>query len=1591
MPDSSQFVSQFCALCVKNWLILFKHPFASLSLFRCLIGPIAIGILLAYSPSFTSKPDIGGLGSMVPIRALADTFDARGIMLWSDDTNSTTTGFTANDVVARMTAGFSSKQLAAFQKVTTDEIAGRCVENPNGKSRCFAAVTFDQLPARGNNKTINYTIRVDESTSFVDIKGHNSDYEVRVLPVQWAVESAIIEIQTGTKPPTPLEWPFIRTPTAAPLTRVAPDFLKRVGFLLQLPFYICLIGIAYHIPGAATAERTVGLTSHMKAMGLSDTARVLSWHLSLSLAYLPAWLVLSIVWKVKLFTFTSYGLILALCLLTGFATASFSMFIMAPFGKSPSLAAILSTLCCLVPVTITMFWTSINPTAAAILTFFFPTFFFGWTFVAIVNFETFLLPASLTEQTLQDFPPPTILPMLIAVIISIFFWPVAGALIERWRFDPWNPFGSRAPLCGRRTKDQKAHAHPPGTAISIRGLEKSFQTSVFRRKSGIVTAVQDLTLDIPEHGIFALLGANGAGKSTLMAVLGGLTGRTHGTVLYGDGVLEPARGSVGIVPQKNVLFDELSCLQTLRVWREIKTAGNPGAPRESDADLEGLLRDCDLAEKIHYPSGKLSGGQKRKLQLAIGLVGGSSIVLVDEATSGVDPISRRAIWKTLAAVKDSRAIVFTTHFLDEADLLADYIAVLASPGKLVAHGTSISLKSTRGEGYKLRITFNAETAMTGIPESYVLKFVQRIAPATYATVTGPRERVFHLKTTDLHVVKKVLEDVDKEKARMQISSYSVSAASIEDIFLELMDAEDKNEDPDNIAETGGSAERRTHEKVELTTGVQRSVLGQALTICYKRLLIIRRSWLAPLLALTFVIIPSVIPLKFLATDGNKCDVINQDFGGDSLYLATSPLQFFFGREDFGPALFPPDALAPLNISGVLTNTSIPFTSNTSFVEYISRNFTSILTPGLSIDLDTGAALLSWNAYETLSAATFLNAASNLLLNHALNSTGAGTGYTTPLLITPTIGTFASKSLGDLTPLAWAAVFSAAMAVFPGFFALYVARERRSEVQAMQFSNGLSNPAGLWLGHLMFDAMATTFAATLLVIVWAGMYAFFFHGLVYLWLVVVLYGIASILYAYLFTLYFKSPIGAWAAIAVWHVILFLLYTVAYFLARTYGDAVETQSLYAVIHFTVGLVSPLPSLVRASFIATNLFSLLCVGEVVTGPSLYGDIMHYGGPILYLIIQPLIYFGILVYADSFSLVRSTLIRLRTKRLTRNSLTSTENIRLTSTAGMGGKDVALRVRDVSKSFGAFNAVEDVSFNVSKDTIFALLGPNGAGKTTTFNMIRGDMTPDSGEIFVNGHSVVANTKAARFSLGVCPQFTAIDAQLSVRQHLRVYARLKGLQGGAQVDKNVDAVMRVMGLRVYADRLANKLSGGNQRKLALAIALIGNPSVVLVDEFSTGVDAKMKRDMWSTLKHVAPGKAFVITTHSMEEASTLASDVGIISQRLLAVDSTDALMARYARYLVHFPGRTREDIVRAQEVMARIPGARLCDDVATRFEVPVGSGTAEGVPSLAALFGLLADAGVGEYAVGEASLESVFMQVIRDNDSRPNGHGKKFA
>ncbi|KAG9094469.1 hypothetical protein FS749_012405, partial [Ceratobasidium sp. UAMH 11750] len=427
------------------------------------------------------------------------------------------------------------------------------------------------------------------------------------------------------------------------------------------------------------------------------------------------------------------------------------------------------------------------------------------------------------------------------------------------------------------------------------------------------------------------------------------------------------------------------------------------------------------------------------------------------------------------------------------------------------------------------------------------------------------------------------------------------------------------------------------------------------------------------------------------------------------------------------------------------------------------------------------------------------------------------------------------------------------------------------------------------------------------------------------------------------------------------------------------------------YTISLVSPVASVVRAAFVSVNLFSILCDGLGNYSPSSPSRINKFGGPIVYLIGWILILFALLMWIEYGKPLPKWLRFWRSTVATESDAERTAaqhsafgaEVKAEAERVKDSKD-ALRVLNVTKTFpGRFTAVDDVSFGVDNET-FAMLGPNGAGKTTTFNIIRGDMRPTRGDVMISGVSVVDELAAARVSLGVTPQFSAADSQLTVREHMMIYGSLKGLRG-ENLKQNVELLMEATTLSQYSDRLASKLSGGNARKLSLALALIGNPRVLLIDEYSTGIDPATKRAMWKTLRRVSSGKAVVITTHSMEEASALASKVGILSKRMLAVGTPHSLVSHFPTYEVHFTARTPSETSRARALMSRFPGSRKADDVATRYEVPIGQ------TSLASLFNTLSgnearERGIGEdsdleYTVERLGLESVFLKVIREHDA----------
>ncbi|KAJ3158551.1 ATP-binding cassette sub- A member 5 [Geranomyces michiganensis] len=207
--------------------------------------------------------------------------------------------------------------------------------------------------------------------------------------------------------------------------------------------------------------------------------------------------------------------------------------------------------------------------------------------------------------------------------------------------------------------------------------------------------------------------------------------------------------------------------------------------------------------------------------------------------------------------------------------------------------------------------------------------------------------------------------------------------------------------------------------------------------------------------------------------------------------------------------------------------------------------------------------------------------------------------------------------------------------------------------------------------------------------------------------------------------------------------------------------------------------------------------------------------------------------------------------------------------------------------------AVECACWGVKKGEIFGLLGPNGAGKTTSLSIASGQVAPTHGNVYVNGESIFARRSEAGRKIGYCPQYDPLWAELTVSEHLNVYGALKGLQPDF-LAKRVDSILRMLEITEFRDSRAETLSGGTKRKLTFAISVVGDPSVLYLDEMSAGVDVKARRRLWDIVLGTKDRRATVLTTHSMEEADALATKIAIqVSGRLRCFGTPAHLRARY--------------------------------------------------------------------------------------------------
>ncbi|KAL2194308.1 hypothetical protein P885DRAFT_43208 [Corynascus similis CBS 632.67] len=1634
---------QIWTLTLKNWLIVLgRHSLATV--IRAFVLPIILTAFLSFARNLFMPTAKYGIGDIRPVRSLSN---ALGVASESgrDNVVFVHNGFTGGEIESVInelatTVRDAGKNATILER--EDELPYVCRASLRGVTPCYGAVVFHGSPTEGEGDLWNYTLRADSSLGIgrVETDKDTNDAQIYVLPLQSAVDRAISRQTGGNSDMKPLtndvdEYPFTSLTADERADQVRVYYQDMIMNFLGVTFLASIIGVVYHMAGFIATERESGMSTLIEAMMATKSrwqpqvARILSYHVAFSVVYLPGWVISALILWSGVFASTSAVVVFFYFILSGLALGSMTIFGAAFFKKS-QLSGVLLTIAFILLGIIAQTISWPKTSAVVALSLLFAPCNFTYFISLLARWEKKQWPTDLSQS-----PPdsPWELPGIVFFIflaVQTVAYPVLGALVERWLHGTTS--SGRNIVVGENRGDLGSDC-----TVKLEEFTKVYSPGFFRRMFSFISkpkepvvAVNKLSLSATRGQILALLGANGSGKSTTLDTIAGINKATSGRITI-DGT-----GGLGIAPQKNVLWDELTVFEHIRIFNKLKSPGQHATKDE----IRELVLAIDLEKKIKAKSHTLSGGQKRKLQLGMMLTGGSAVCCVDEVSSGLDPLSRRKIWDILLAERGRRTMILTTHFLDEADLLADYIAVM-SKGNLRAQGTSVELKDRLGGGYRIHINN--------------VKLIPHLPDIAGVKKKATREEASYIPSTSA-----MAATVIRELEAAGIKDYRFSGPTIEDVFLQLAEevqGEGAVVDPRGILSSADEKSEKadgtnqTEKGLELMSGQPVGFWRQVWVLFLKRCVIFKGNWFPSVAALVIPVIAAGLVMLFVRNQqalgcspkeqtsrNTAVDIFDSDFelfvvGGPAekfsefnllrlfapIYLDTQGSSTSDGNNSNGNGLSGRADTSPANLFQNITVVDSIEDFNQALVQY-RKNITPA---GIWLGDDSSRPRLVYRANPTEAInAWFGKWSMDMLLT---NSTIASTYVPFDRPVSPDMG----NSLQLLVYICLA------LSAYPAFFSLYPNLERRRQVRGLQYSNGVK-PLPLWIAYTGFDFAIVLAGAVITIILFVALAPNLWYHVGYVFLIFTLHGLASIFLAYNVSLFASNQLAAYAFTAAGQVVVFLLYLIAYMCVISYAPVYRIDSLLLVVHFTVSVLAPITSVVRALFVALNLFSTACDGQQLASNP--GGMVQYGGPILYLIVQTVLMFLLLIWADGgnagFSLWRMfkrsappSQSDAGERAAISDEEVANELVRVKSSATnpAAPHTDGLRVINLTKTFGNNIAVDNVTFGVPHGEVFALLGPNGAGKSTTISVIRGDLKPSAGgDVFVEDASVSRHLAAARSHLGVCPQFDAIDV-MTVEEHLRFYARVRGIP---DVEHNVSAVIRAVGLGAFRTRQAHALSGGNKRKLSLGIALMGNPTVVLLDEPSSGLDAAAKRIMWRTLAATVPGRSILLTTHSMEEADALAGRAGILAKRMLAMGGIDQLRQRFGNQLhVHLvckgAPRTSEahvDKVR-RWVLKAFPGAEVEDNTyhgQMRFKVPAtamedggerheqqtevhdasgqGSSSSSSGSAIGKLVVMLEEnkeyLGVEHYSVSPTTLDQVFLTVVGRHNVKEEGYqeeGKK--
>ncbi|CAI2385685.1 unnamed protein product [Moneuplotes crassus] len=999
--------------------------------------------------------------------------------------------------------------------------------------------------------------------------------------------------------------------------------------------------------------------------------------------------------------------------------------------------------------------------------------------------------------------------------------------------------------------------------INISNLKKKFDK---------FWAVDGLDSKMYEGQIFALLGHNGAGKTTTINMLCGMMSPTSGQAsVYGYDIKEDMkslRKIMGYCPQHNILFPKLTVVEHLKIFADFKGQKSD----EIQEEIDEILKDLNMADKRNVLSKNLSGGYKRKLSLGIALIGGSKIVFLDEPSSGMDVTARREMWDMLKKYKNDRIILLTTHYMEEADNLGDRIGIM-SQGKMLCCGRPEFLKNKFGEGFNLVIVKEQREENLDL-QNFIMKSIDGARKISEVS----SEATYLLPKDSTHMFPEFFKEFDNRLGELRISSYGVSMTTLEEVFLKVENS-GKGEDEKAIERIKKRMTSEYNPDEEYTISKEQVEGNISIFFLHCWALLIKRFTLTKrnikgLFMDIFVPFVLILSGTWFATVG-----FYKDSPKRILEPSLFPLDqriiyntYTTGGHNSANLIDLLDPSSNFTSSAITANGS---TERSRLVNFDDQIYNASLDEPLS-PARFGHYYFNFLDYTNhqYEIATFYNSTSQdshvafphfmyeAILKKSISSSFNYTMINDPM---PVVNVYKDQDRGS-NSLYLCLVLAIGLTLIPVSIIGFLIHEKSTNLIHQQTISGMDKTA-YWVSNYIFDIIRV-FVPILISI--ALLYIFGVEY-PYAWLLLLLFPFAIVPYTYVTSFFFTEDSTAQNFTILHHMFIAGILPIFLFVLRL-TDA--TQDFGDNIRWLFRLIPSYDTVGGISSIAVK--DLLANDRKETPPTpLSFDAA--GGDLVFLLIHIILWpiLLILIELGVFDFLRNKGKNIQDDDIQFDDDVEAEILRVEQTPE---SDLAVKASHLRKVFGNKAAVKDISFALEFGDCFCLLGVNGAGKTSTFKMLTGDIVPTRGESHICSYNVKKDFSEVRNQIGYCPQFDCIFDLMTVREHLKFYTKIKKIPQ-EYASKLITDQLKSMNLEQYENKLAGTLSGGNKRKLSVAMAMIGNPPVVFLDEPSAGMDPKARRFMWEVIAKISTrGKnsAVILTTHSMEEAEALSTNMGIM-------------------------------------------------------------------------------------------------------------------